>query len=174
MISFSYHATGYAAGALIALSLLVYLLLLRSKQRLTRMFCVYLFLCLGFLVRSSTFWADAAKPASYLIALYTCFSNAVLLHFLYNFPVNARRKESRIVVIVFAAFGAAAYCYYLISTVANPVVYNPDTLYFEFQTPESARPMGLLHTVGFLWILVVGIRKVLAEEGEWRLAGCAP
>lgn len=164
MLLFSYYATSYLSATIFVLALVIYLAFLPAKTRHTRLLLIYFIitatLSVGFLLRSSLFVASVARPASYLIALYTCFSNAALLAFVYSFPRNSYDREARIAVGVFVAMGLVGYLYYVSTTWSLPVRYNDVTLFHEFQTPGSARPMGFWHTASFLWILFVALRKL--------------
>lgn len=162
-VLFSYHSTGYVSATMISVGLAVYLLTLRNKATQTWLLGAYFLatatLSAGFLLRAVVFAPEIAKPASYFTALYTCFSNVVLLAFAYSFPENYHKRESRIATMLFATIGIIVYAYYILTTVGQPVHYNFDTLLHEFQKPESAKPMGIAHTVTFFWILALCVRK---------------
>lgn len=168
LIQFSYHTAGYIAGALLATGLFLYLINLRGKSNQTWFLAAYflLYMCLniGFVLRTAVYDPAFAKPSSYLIGLYTAFSNVALLLFVYHFPTNRHKLESRLAVGLITLTGAASYIYYIVRTAWAPVHYNFETQFFQFQNPEAARPMGLQLLVTFVWVLSVIIRKTIREE----------
>ncbi|PJZ51766.1 SpoIIE family protein phosphatase [Leptospira adleri] len=169
----NYYSIGYVSATMFSAFLLVYLLSLRNKSKQTWLligffFCTFIF-NFGFLLRASVFSEGIAKPACFLIALYTCFSNLLLSSFVYSFPRDRTEKESRIVFLVLAIAGSIGYAYYISENIDSPIVYNFDTQLYEFQSPQSTAPMGILHFLTFLWILTVIVRKAIREELEFRI-----
>ncbi|AOP35369.1 hypothetical protein A0128_16885 [Leptospira tipperaryensis] len=172
VLQLNYYSIGYISGTIFSTFLLVYLLSLKGKSKQTWLLVGYFFfallLNLGFVLRTTIFTQEVAKPASFLIALYTCFSNLVLLSFIYSFPKNRNKKESYISFFFVAGIGIFGYSYYILQNLNSEIFYNFDTQLFEFQTPQSTAPMGLVHFLTFLWILTVIIRKTVSEEREFR------
>nr|PJZ93400.1 hypothetical protein CH379_07990 [Leptospira ellisii] len=171
-LQLNYYSIGYISGTIFSAFLLIYLLSLKGKSKQTWLLVGYFFfallLNLGFVLRTSIFSPNIAKPASFIIALYTCFSNLLLLSFIYSFPKNRNRRESYVSFFVLTALGLFGYLYYILGNLNSEVVYNFDTQLFEFQTPQSTAPMSLIHFLTFLWILAVIFRKTIGEEREFR------
>ncbi|TGN01324.1 SpoIIE family protein phosphatase [Leptospira yasudae] len=171
-LQLNYYSIGYISGTIFSAFLLVYLLSLKGKSKQTWLLVGYFFFALllnvGFVLRTSVFTPDIAKPASFVIALYTCFSNLALLSFIYSFPKNRNKKESYISFFIVAGLGIYGYAYYILQNLNSEVFYNYDTQLFEFQTPQSTAPMGLIHFLTFLWILTIIVRKTIGEERELR------
>ncbi|TGK23919.1 HAMP domain-containing protein [Leptospira stimsonii] len=171
----NYYSIGYVSATMFSIFLLIYLVTLPKKSKQTRLLIGYFLFTLifnfGFLLRASVFSEDIAKPASFLIALYTCFANVMLVSFVYSFPRNRTEKEAQSIVFALIFAGCAGYSYYVLRNLYSPVSYNFDTQLYEFQTPESTAPMGILHFLTFIWILIVIFRKTIQEEKEFRIDG---
>jgi len=171
-LEFTYNSTGYLSGAIFSSFLFTYLMFLKGKTRQTWFLALYFLfifiLSAGFLVRTSFFLSSFCKPSSFAIAVYTAFANLALMAFVYSFPRNVHRKESIAAFVFILLSGVAAYFYYVYSNANRVVYYNFETLQFEFQNPDSARPMGMLHLLTFVWILSVVVRKIIYEEKEHR------
>lgn len=168
----NYYSIGYISGTIFSTFLLIYLLNLKNKTKQTWILICYFFFTFlfnfGFVLRATVFTPEIAKPASFLIALYTCFANLVLVSFIYSFPRNRNFKESFIVVIVLFVLGICGYFYYVLENINSPITYNFDSQLYEFQSPQSTAPMGILHFLTFLWTLFVIVRKTIGEEKEFR------
>lgn len=170
IFQFSYNSIGYISGTVFSLFLLVALAVIRRKTRQTWILILYLlctlFLNFGFLIRTSVFSPLLSKPACFLIALYTCFSNSVLLSFLYSFYEKNRRREPKIALSIFVLTGVFGFLYYVIRNLDSKVFYNFNIQMFEFQRPETTAPMGVLHFLTFFWILFVIARRYSEEKRE--------
>lgn len=172
LLRLNYYSIGYISGTVFSAFLIIYLLSLKEKTRQTWLLIAYFFFTFifnfGFVLRAIIFSPDIAKPASFLIALYTCFANFVLASFIYSFPRNINRRESRIVSILLIFAGIFGYAYYLLKNVDSPVTYNFESQLYEFQSPQSTAPMGILHFLTFVWILIVIFRKTNKEERSFK------
>ncbi|WP_167482459.1 SpoIIE family protein phosphatase [Leptospira yasudae] len=91
-----------------------------------------------------------------------------MVSFIYSFPRNRNHKESYIVTLILVLLGICGYLYYVLENISSPITYNFDSQLYEFQSPQSTAPMGILHFLTFLWILFVIVRKTIGEEKEFR------
>ncbi|PJZ48553.1 HAMP domain-containing protein [Leptospira saintgironsiae] len=162
IFQFSYHSIGYISGTIFTIFLIVSLLKLKSKTRHAWILIGYLlfvlFLNFGFLIRTSLFLPSLSKPACFLIALYTSFSNLGLLYFIYSFFGIDRKRESRIALLAIFSAGMFGFLFYVLKNINSEVSYNFSIQMFEFQEPESTAPMGSIHFLTFIWILIVLVR----------------
>ncbi|PJZ76551.1 HAMP domain-containing protein [Leptospira neocaledonica] len=163
IFQFSYHSIGYISGTIFTVFLIISLLKLKGKTVQAWILVIYLlfvlFLNFGFLVRTSLFLPSLSKPACFLIALYTSFSNLVLLYFIYSFFGIDRKKESRIALLTLFSAGMFGFLFYVLKNINSDVSYNFSIQMFEFQNPASTAPMGSIHFLTFIWILVVILRE---------------
>lgn len=170
IFQFSYHSIGYISGTIFTVFLIVSLLKLTGKTLQAWILVVYLFFVLflnfGFLVRTSFFLPSLSKPACFLIALYTSFSNLVLLYFIYSFFGIDRTKESRLALLTIFAAGMFGFSFYVLKNINSEVSYNFSIQMFEFQKPESTAPMGSIHFLTFIWILVVILKQNIKVKNE--------
>ncbi|TGL58959.1 HAMP domain-containing protein [Leptospira sarikeiensis] len=168
IFQFSYHSIGYISGTIFSVFLLGSLLSLKDKTRQTWILVVYLlftlFLDFGFLIRTAIFSPAFSKPACFLIALYTSFSNFVLLYFIYSFFGMDKKKGSRSALAIIFSAGLFGFLFYVMKNIDSEVSYNFSIQMFEFQKPESTSPMGSIHFLTFIWILFVVLRQNRIER----------
>lgn len=172
IFQFSYHSIGYISGTIFTVFLIVSLLKLKSKTRHAWILIAYLlfvlFLNFGFLIRTSLFLPSLSKPACFLIALYTSFSNLVLLYFIYSFFGIDRTKGSRIALFTIFSAGMFGFLFYVLKNINSEVSYNFSIQMFEFQEPESTAPMGSIHFLIYIWILAVILRQYIKFRKELK------
>ncbi|TGN00278.1 HAMP domain-containing protein [Leptospira dzoumogneensis] len=173
ILQFSYHSIGYISGTIFTVFLIVSLLKLKSKTKHAWILIAYLSFVLalnfGFLIRTSLFIPSLSKPACFLIALYTSFSNLGLLYFIYSFFGIDRKKESRIALLTIFLAGMFGFLFYVFKNINSEVSFNFSIQMFEFQEPESTAPMGSIHFLTFIWILIVILRQNIHLRKELTL-----
>ncbi|TGL31600.1 HAMP domain-containing protein [Leptospira koniambonensis] len=173
IFQFSYHSIGYISGTIFTVFLIASLLKLKSKTKHAWILISYLsfvlFLNFGFLIRTSIFLPSLSKPACFLIALYTSFSNLVLLYFIYSFFGIDRKKESKITLLTLFSAGMFGFLFYVLKNINSEVSFNFSIQMFEFQEPASTAPMGSIHFLTFIWILIVILRQNINIRKELTL-----
>ncbi|TGK41488.1 HAMP domain-containing protein [Leptospira andrefontaineae] len=172
IFQFSYHSIGYISGTIFTVFLIASLLKLKSKTKHAWILISYLlfvlFLNFGFLIRTSLFLPSLSKPACFLIALYTSFSNLVLLYFIYSFFGIESKKESKISLFIIFSAGMFGFLFYVLKNINSEVSYNFSIQMFEFQEPESTAPMGSIHFLTFIWVLIVILRQYIKIRKELK------
>ncbi|MGJ4789204.1 HAMP domain-containing protein [Leptospira koniambonensis] len=173
IFQFSYHSIGYISGTIFTVFLIASLLKLKSKTKHAWILISYLsfvlFLNFGFLSRTSIFLPSLSKPACFLIALYTSFSNLMLLYFIYSFFGIDRKKESKITLLTLFSAGMFGFLFYVLKNINSEVSFNFSIQMFEFQEPASTAPMGSIHFLTFIWILIVILRQNINIRKELTL-----
>ncbi len=160
----TYPSAGFFTVALLAATFLYFLLRMRSRLEargyLIAYFVIWLVFNIAYMIGTS-FLAPWAAYSMYGV-LTVFFIAPVFAGFVYSFPFNIHRRESKIVVGLMLLLTTAAAAYPVYLTYGRSIHFNVAAQFYFFKGAGRALlPVQTVFLASQAWILIVIVRKAM-------------